>query len=472
MLVFLSGCGRENRVTTTSQEALRYYTDGVSQWEKFYYREAKALFEQALAADSMFSMAWVRLAMVDGATQNEAEALTDIEKAVHYGAHVSRREQLFIRMWYSRLHYFNDAAAAAADSLASLYPDEKEAYLFRGNMYEMGKNFDAAIRSYQKAIAIDSTYALAVMWLGYAYSTSGDQEKAIEQMKRYIRLAPGAADPRASYADLLVRAGRYDEALEQYRKSLELKPDYWYSVREIGNVYATLGRLREAEEQFHRSFKLLPQGAQLEALHLAADGTLNYLRGKYEDAVGEYTNALRIDSTLGIAAYGLVQSYSKLRQFQGAEYVMDRMWKEFERRNLLQTPSMLALYVLKARVRIAQDSLKAARASCDSALQFTSPLNRSAVYREYAEISLREKNFEAALDACEEALTVNPNSPEVLLTLTKVYHAKGDVQMTVEIGGRLLALWREADPDYQNLLEVRRILGRQQGSSTSPGHGI
>ena len=52
------------------------------------------------------------------------------------------------------------------------------------------------------------------MSLGYAYSRVGELEKAAVQMQKYIRLAPDAADPRASYADILVYIGRYDEALD------------------------------------------------------------------------------------------------------------------------------------------------------------------------------------------------------------------------------------------------------------------
>ena len=72
---------------------------------------------------------------------------------------------------------------------------------------------------------------------------------------------------------------------------------------------------------------------------------------------------------------------------------------------------------------------------------------------------MRERRYEEAFDACEEALRVNPNYPEPLVTLVKTYHAKGDAAMSKEIGGRLLGFWKDADPDFLNLRDLQQLLG-------------
>jgi tetratricopeptide (TPR) repeat protein len=366
---------------------------------------------------------------------------------------------LYIRLWYHYIHYATGDAAAVADSLVKLYPEDCEGIVFRGQLYEMDKNLDAAIAAYQQAAGVDTSCALAAMYLGYAYSKAGEQEKAIAQMERYIRLAPDAADPRASYADLLLRVGRYDEALEQYRKSLELKQDYWYSFRQIGYVYETLGRLNDAQRQYERAFALLPSNSQLQASHMAADAELEVQRGKYEAAVQLYTKALGVDSRNGNAAFGLVRALTKLKKFGDAEKTISSIHEELQRRSLTRSEAMLSYHLMKANLCIERSRLDDALAQCDSAFDYSSPLSRAMVYRYIAEIHLREKSFEQALDACEDALRVNPNSPLALLTLVKVYNAQGDRRMTREIGGRLLRLWHHADPEFQYLAELKRILG-------------
>ncbi len=457
--VVLAGCSKEPRLSTHSEDALRYYRQGVAEREKFYYREAKTSFERALAADSTFAMAWARLGILDFETANVPAAKADLAKAVAYGRHATEREQLLIAMWENRIAYRNAEAARFADSVIALYPGDQEAYLVRGSLYELSKDFESAIRLYRKAVAIDSTYAPAVMTLGYAYSNVGEQDLALREMQRYIRLQPDAADPRASYADLLVRVGDYDEALRQYRKSLELKPDYWYSIREIGRIDLALGELKAAEQQFNRTLELLPKSTLIESEHLAVGGYVNLQRGKYGEAAAAYRKALDVDSTNYGAATGLVNALARMKQFDAAESVVDRIRIELTERNLAGTPRMTDFYLMRSALLLAEGKLVDSQVACDSAFEFSTYVTRPAVYRQLAEIHLRGGEYETSLDDCEGALRVNPNNPEALLTLARVYHARGDMRMTREIGGRLLRLWQHADPDFQKLAELRSLLG-------------
>jgi tetratricopeptide (TPR) repeat protein len=469
-LIFFLGCSEENHITTQSLQALGSYTTGVGLWEKFYYSEAARAFDEAIRLDSNFAMAWARRAFLDDATQNRARASADIAYAMTLLGGVTQYEQMFIRLQNYRLSYANKQAADLADSMLHLFSKEKEIYLIRGGLYELSKNFEDAIRSYEQALEIDTSYAIAIMSLGYAYSTTGEQAKAVDQMEHYIRLVPDAADPRASYADILLRVGRYDDALEQYQKSLLLKPDYWYSANQIGTIYMTKGRLKAADEQFHKALAALPQSPQLKANHLAIDGHLNLLRGLYEEAAQQYRGALSLDSTNGEAAYGLLNAFRKLKDLKRADEVLEDIRAELGRRNLLQSQYMLGFYLANSRLLLEKGDIGGARTACDSALEFSTTLSRSPVFRQIAEINLRQQHYEDAFDACEEALRVNPNSPDPLFTLVKAYHAKGDAAMTNEIGGRLLEFWKDADPDFLNLRDLQQLLGTRH--TPSPANSL
>jgi len=461
-LLSLAGCARDKKLTSGSAEAVHAYREGVAQWEKFYYPEAIRSFRDAIRFDSTFAMAWCRLAMVDAASGIEGNAAAAIKEAARLSAGATERERLFIAMWRSRLAFDNVRAAQEADSLIALYPDEKEAYLFRGHLYEeLDKNYDAALGCYEKAVRADSGYAQAVMSLGYAYSTLGNQQKGVEMMQRYIRLAPEAADPRASFADLLVRAGRYDEALEQYRKALELKPDYWYAIREIGTVYSILGRLKEAEEQFHRSLALLTQGPEIEAARLVADASLDFKRAKYREASAQYRQALAIDSVNYAAAEGLLRTLGKLGDFAGAGEVLRRISLVLAQRHLTNSTAMLSFHIMHAGLLTDEGDYARALAECDSAVGYSLPLTRAAVERQRAQTHLAAGALEDALDDCGRALEVNPNSPGVLLTLVRIYHRKGDSRMTGEIGARLQSLWAHADRDFEDRNELFRLMGKR-----------
>jgi tetratricopeptide (TPR) repeat protein len=458
-LVLALGCSEERRITTQSAKALEFYTTGVSQWEKFYYSEALRAFDEAIRLDSSFAMAWARRAVLDEGTQNSIRARIGIARAVTLLPLVTKYEQMFIRLQSYKLNYSNQQAMDLADSMILLYPQEKEVHLIRGNLYEFDKNLEDAIRSYRRAIKVDTSYALAVMSLGYAYSTIGEQEKAVEQMERYIRLAPEAADPRASFADILLRVGRYDEALNQYQQSLALKPDYWYSMTQIGLIYLLKGRLKVANEQFHKGFASLPESPQLKAIRFAVDGNMNLLRGQYKESTRQYEEALQLDSSNIEAAFGLVNAFRNLHEFKRADEVLKSIFMEFEHRNLLQSQFMRGYNLAKSKLLLDQGEYQNARALCDSALEFSTAFTRGPVFQQIAEINIREKQYEDAFDACEEALRVNPNYPDALLTLVKAYHSKGDAAMTWEVGSRLLEFWKNADPDFLSLHDLQALLG-------------
>jgi tetratricopeptide (TPR) repeat protein len=325
----------------------------------------------------------------------------------------------------------------------------------------MTKNFDAAIKCYQHAVAVDTGYALAVMSLGYAYSTTGDQDKAIVQMQRYIQIAPKDADPRASYADILMRAGRFDEALAQYRESLALKPDYWYSIREIGSIDAMKGMLKEAEEQYKKSFALLPSNRQQEATQTALQGKFALLRGKPEEAARYYLKALQMDTLNLDAAVGYVHALARTGRIVEAEEVLQRIHTELGRRDLLSSPGMAGYYLACSIVNMHNGDLVNALVMCDSGFAYSTTQARAMIYRQMAEINLRQKAYDDGLSACEEGLALTPNSPDILLTLVRIYAANGDHRMTGEIGGRLLEFWKNADPDYAPRNEVARLLSHQ-----------
>ncbi len=460
--LLLIGCGKElPRLTTSSPKALQYYSEGVSLFDNFYFTEAEEAFAKAIQEDSAFAMAWARSAVRCFASDEEREAKEEIERAIRLAPRATERERLFISMWNHRIHYDRDRAMEVADSIIERYPNETEVYVFKGRLLEHAKNLDRAIQVYQHALQIDSNYAPAVMSLGYAYSTAGEQERAIAQMQRYIRLVPDAADPRASYADLLFRVGKYAEALTQYEESLKIKPDYWYSHSQIGRIYLVLGRLNDAQGELREGMKLMQEGPSREASVLAVDASISVLRGQYREAVEQFRQAFEKDSMNYYAAYGIVSALSKLGEYERANEVVDRIGIEIERRNLNTSTEMLGFYLIRAQVLTEQGKLDDAREMCDNALAFSTPLTRTAVFRQLADIEFKERSYDAAFMACDEALRLNPNHPEVLFILTELYRATNDARMTREIGGRLLTLWRHADPDFQKLIELRSILGRK-----------
>jgi len=457
----LASCSKppERTVTTRSPEALRLYNDGVSAMERFYYTQAESLMERAMALDSTFPLARARHALLHMERDDHSIVRAEMERALSDGAKATRREQLYLRAWDHMAAYRYAEEAAVLDTLTTEFPSEAEAWTGRGMAFERERNLDAAIRMYSRALEADTSYARAAMLLGYAYSTAGNHERAITEMRRYIVLDPVSADPRASLGDLLLRVGDYDGALEQYRASLDVRPDYWYSKRQIGTIYHIQGRLREAEELYLASMRELPsEGARHEANVLATRAMFDHSRGRYEEAVKGYRNSFALDSMNTSAAYGIVRALMDMGDYATASTVIGNIRKELERRNLLRTSAMVSYHILRARLEHKRGEEELALLDCDSAMAYTNQLTRAGVEQQRAEILLAQGRYEEALEACDGALAVNRSYPSALLTLTKIYSAMGDRAMTLEVGGRLEGFWSGADPDFLMLKDLKRIL--------------
>jgi len=459
--LFLPGCGSDRRWTTDSREAVQWVETGVRQWQRFYYVDALKSLDSAIAADSMFAIAWGRAGLVHLYAGNLPDARSAIARATRLAVDATPREQRFIRLWSYRINEKRDLEAALADSLLAMYPEETELYLLRGQCYEFEGNYEAAVRLYSQGVKQDTGFALGIMSLGYAYSVLGEQKKAVEYMQRYIRMAPQEPDPLASYADLLMRAGQYDEALEQYQKALQVKPDYWYAVREIGTVYLVKGRLRDAERQFEEAVKLLPATMQSEAGLMRLRGVIDLQRGRYEDAIQLFRAVHAIDSTYVGTTGGLTVALSKLKRFDEAWAMAESVRAEMDRRNLTGRQLVQGYHLLRARILLEEGRTEEAEGECREAMEASTPLTRAAVYIHLARVYRARRAWEPAIDAIENALSLNPNSPEALHVLALVYSDRGDKQMASEIGERLFQLWSAADSDYVPLLELRRALGRR-----------
>jgi tetratricopeptide (TPR) repeat protein len=108
---------------------------------------------------------------------------------------------------------------------------------------------EKAMEHYEKAIAIDASYTPAYNFLGYLYSSMEDYEKAEKTFKKYIELSPDRPNGYDSYAELLLKLGRYDESIDMYKKAHEV--DELYSVTiALGDNYVFKGDYDKAREYY------------------------------------------------------------------------------------------------------------------------------------------------------------------------------------------------------------------------------
>ncbi|MFH1221363.1 MAG: FlgO family outer membrane protein [Candidatus Eisenbacteria bacterium] len=286
-------------LTTNSPEAYRYFLEGRAYNMKYYTNEARASYRKALEFDSTFAMPYMGLAML--ATGPEQKVL--IGKALKYSDRASERERLFIGGVAANLSEDYPGAIKEFRRLAELHPDDKDAFFMMGSTYFNSlRQPEQGIRELTRAIEIDPLYAAAYNVLAYAYDASGDFEKSIWAIDKYISLAPDEANPYDSRGDLYAWNGKPDQAIESYRKALQVKPDFYISLTNLGDLYLLRREYAEAES----CYKQLAACPDKEARSTGrwGLGVIPAYQGKFDEALRVLDDGLAADRMEGAAGYG------------------------------------------------------------------------------------------------------------------------------------------------------------------------
>lgn len=222
---------------------------------------ALRLFEQSVAEDSTYVLAWTGLAE---AYWRKYELTKNID-------------------FVNKAHQFGEKAMAMNAELAPVNITMGIIHTGRGEYADAETNFNSALK-------IDPSNSEAYRGLARIYEATDRTGKAENTYKNAIALMPSYW---AGYNDLGVfyyRHSRYDDAIAQFRQVVALVPDNYRGYNNLGGLYYMQQRWTEARRMFERSFEL--KNSYSVASNL---GTLNFIEGRYEEAARSYEQALKIN---------------------------------------------------------------------------------------------------------------------------------------------------------------------------------
>ena len=159
----------------------------------------------------------------------------------------------------------------------------------------------SAIRSYESAIELDPTYALAWGGIADAFGVLGNIKavppaEAFPQAKsaalRALELDPNLAEAHASLG--FVRRffdWEWSSAEREFQDAVRLSPGYATGHRWYGQLLSGMGRHEEAIAEVRRALELDPLSV---IIHTAVGDVLFYAR-RYDDAIDTYRKALELD---------------------------------------------------------------------------------------------------------------------------------------------------------------------------------
>ena len=154
-------------------------------------------------------------------------------------------------------------------------------YYLRGRkfFYAMSKRaFHHAVKMYRKAIAEDSSYALAYAGIAdahsflfmYGDSTPANAGKAQEASNRAVELDPDSAEAHASRGVALSISKRYDEAAEEFETAIRLNPKLFEAHYFYARDCYAQGKFEKAADLFAEASKINPADYQSPAFQAQA----------------------------------------------------------------------------------------------------------------------------------------------------------------------------------------------------------
>jgi TolB-like protein/tRNA A-37 threonylcarbamoyl transferase component Bud32 len=218
-----AGQGALARRSTVNPEAHALYLRGRYLFERrdsLSLRRAREYFEQAIAKDSGFALAYA------GLSDSYSHAAT-------FGYERARESMPIARTLAERALALDSSLVEAHSSLA-----------FISLFYDF--DFATAGREFATALRLNPNYHSAHLWKAWYYLAVDSGEAAVEEARTAVNLEPFMIVPNVRLVTFLYLTRNYPEALQQSQRTFEIDSMFFQARSERSRVLLKLGRCGEA----------------------------------------------------------------------------------------------------------------------------------------------------------------------------------------------------------------------------------
>ena len=149
----------------------------------------------------------------------------------------------------------------ALDAVAVLikdYPNEALLFNISGAFYQAIGQLDESVKSFEKAVTINSDYAEAHYNLGVTLQQLGQFEAAMKSYKQALAIKQAYPNAHNNLGTMLQELGQLDAAVKSYEQAIAIKPDYAEAYNNLGNVLRELGQLDAGVKNLKTALALKP----------------------------------------------------------------------------------------------------------------------------------------------------------------------------------------------------------------------
>lgn len=225
-------------------------------------------------------------------------------------------------------------------------------------MYHLNRNrfwADKALSYAQQAEQLNPNLAEVDFSLGSVYSATGKSAQAIEELKKAIRLSPNSDEGYRRLGDAYLATGQKQDAIQAYQKAAQIDPYYWLNYNKLGIANFMFGNYDKALEAFERIGQLNPESPS----GYINSGAVYLQQAKFSQCIPYFQKAIQVLPT--------PVSYTNL----GTAYVYLKRYKEaiqmYQKAVEMNPKQAATVGNLADGYRLAGDSAKA-KATYDQAI--------------------------------------------------------------------------------------------------------
>jgi tetratricopeptide (TPR) repeat protein len=431
------GCAKKVEVgkipiTTSSDEALKEFLEGRSLAEKLLATNSLQHFDKAIALDSNFATAYLNRANTSFAAK---DFFSYLKKAVALSDRCSHGERLLILATEAGAYGKLVQQKEYLDSLLNLYPNDERVQNVIGGYYYGLQDYTRAIEHYQKALQIAPEFSPVYNILGYAYRQIENYTESEKTFKKYTELIPNDPNPYDSFAELLMKMGRFDESIINYQKALAIDSHFVASRLGIAANYMYQGMHEKGAAELETLFALAQNDGERRTKHFT-QVVLYVDAGKMDEALKELEKQYLIAEKNGDAAAmsgdvgtkaNILLEMGKYPEALAAFEMSVKILVASDLSKQVKENAELFLHYNRARTAIARKDLKSANKETEefrSVAEVNKNLNQIRFTHELAGlIALAEKKADIAI---KELLQANQQNPSNLYRLALAYKMLGD----------------------------------------------
>jgi len=317
-------------LTTNSLKAWQSYTRGVELVNMYLHADAIPPFEEAIALDSTFILAYINLCQTYFRTGDVTQASTILKKLQTLRDMATQQEQYQIDRLEAHLAGDPYAYIAATQKWLQEYPDDRDASFALAELYHNWHNYYQAKFYYENVLEIDPKHKVTYNKLGYIYANIGDFSKAISLLNKYKALAADEPNPYDSLGEIYLLFGEFEDAEKHFKQALKINKDFLHSQEYLAHVYFHRGDYTQALKAYKELLEKMPDGAPKTGTHSMIANTYWRL-GEKEKAIASYQKAIELSPFNFWAIERLYDIYSENNEGVRAHEMLLKSYDRFKK---------------------------------------------------------------------------------------------------------------------------------------------